>query len=313
MIKMRKKPKIGFKSSLPRTIYEDVVSELLGVGGNHYLGLTIHYYNCSGQNLYFRFTGSGPAGWTSGSVDLGLLADGAESFKDMFNFMYRTSPVWETTETLSFTLAGYTDAGYTNLYCTFTRQTTMIFIRRTDAEWTEDYFESFEGGVGGWAVVAEQEGHSADYQTIGVDNTHYVEPLLTGQALFVTYGGYYNGAYRERRWRIYKSLTTPNKNEVYAYIHIRLEADRPCGGVSYKVCFKHIKIWFGKYLVYIGQPYDGNTAEYVTRSRWYRIIVPLPANTTEELRIIIDAGINAGGTSAEAYTYIDCIRILSRD
>jgi len=152
-----------------------------------------------------------------------------------------------------------------------------------------------------------------------------MEPYLTGHCLYGLYGGYYNSNYRERRYRIYKEFTTPDRNEVYAIIYLRFTGkiwdvgegeyvSCPCGGSGLKLCFKHVKIWFGSYLEYIGKPYENTTSEGITRDEWMVFVVPLPKNTTEELRIIVDVAIyGSGGSAPRAITYIDAVRIISRN
>jgi len=109
---MSKKQLIGFKTSLPKTIYTDIVGECFGVGPKIELGFTIHYYNNSGQKLYFKLLGSGPTEWSSGSRVLDSLNNGEEAYKDSWSFMDRDTPTSERTEVVTLTLKGYTDAGY---------------------------------------------------------------------------------------------------------------------------------------------------------------------------------------------------------
>jgi hypothetical protein len=304
----------------PRTIYTDIVS----IPEPCRLGFTFHYYNYSDSNLYFRIVGSGPSPWTGSSTDLGLVNSGVNDYTALNQFMSRTKPAAETEEWLTFTLQGFSDAGYTNLVHEFSRAVPVIFLKSDDGTWTVDELDNFDDlsectdcePQDGWYVVYEYEGHTADKQYIDIV-TDYV--LSSSFALKARYQPYYNTSFRERRYRIYKSFTTPNKSEIYAIINVRWDATcSPTGGGacgSMKAASKYMIIkWGDTQLIYIGKPYDTVQQDYFPRDKWLRFVVPLPANETDELRIVVDAAIAADGAGVYGpmWTWLDDIKIISR-
>jgi len=315
-----KKHSIYFETPLARTIYTDIVD----APDPCKMGITIHYYNYSDQNLYFKFFGEGPSPWVSNSSEIGLINSGIHEYKNFNNFMERTSPTIETEEWITFTLRGYSDAGYTNLVYEFSRAIIVKFLDSEDGSWTLNELDNFDDLVecddcepqDGWYVVYEKEGHGADAQVIDIVSDYVLSSSL---ALRARYTAYYD-PFRERRYRIYKEFTTPNKSEVYVIINFRWDADCPPtgGGVcgSLKAASKYMRItWGDTELLHIGRQYDAVEEDYFPRDKWMRFIVPLPKNTTEELRIIVDAAIwgSGSGVYGHMYVWLDDIKIISRD
>jgi len=293
----------------PKTIYTDIV----GMPDPMLLGLTIHYYNHSDGNLYMKIFGSGPSPWSSNSVALELLNSGGNAYINLDNFLSRTKPASETTEQITLTLRGYSDSGYSNLVYEFARNTTVVFIKSNDGSWTQDFLNNFDDGtVQGWAQLPEKTGHGSDAQYLTIA-TDYV--LSTPYSLKMKYVAFYNGInMRERRERIYKSFTTPNRNTVYAILNVRVDAIHGCSGISYRCCNKYLRINSGDTtLIHIGRQFDNVTTEYFPRVKWMRFVVPLPKSTTLEFRIVVDVGYAAYSTAGyEFYFWLDDFQIISK-
>lgn len=143
----------------PKTIYTDIVS----MPDPMLLGVTIHYYNQSDGTLYMKIYGSG-TGWSSNSVQLGSLTTGTNDWYNLDNFLSRSKPASATTETITLTLKGYSDAGYTTEVYSFSRSVTVIFIKSDDGTWTTDDEDNFDDGTTmGWSGNALGLGVSAAF------------------------------------------------------------------------------------------------------------------------------------------------------
>lgn len=304
---------IFFEINVPKTIYTDIV----GMPANMVLGVTIRYYNSTTQALYFKFFVSG-TGWSSNSQELGSLAAGGSAYRNFDDFTSRSTPASETEDTLHFELKAYTDAGYTDEVFSFSRDTTVKFIKSDDGSWTLDEHDTFETDIEGWAQLPEYEGHGADYQEIAISADTYIQG---SKSLRVKYHAYYGDPdpMRERRERIYKSFTTPDRNIVYAIINVRVTAQCLVDGCpppdTRKTQLKYLNINYngGTPLIHLGKTYDGYVeADYFPRNKWMRLMVPLPKDSTIELRVVVDVGCYAGGAGCWWHTYLDDIKIISK-
>jgi len=298
--------KVFFEIDLPKTIYSDVV----GMPASMVLGVTIRYYNSTGQALYLKFFVSG-TGWSSNSQELGQLAAGGNAYRNFDNFTSRTKPAAETENILHFELKGYTDSGYTNEVYSFSRDTTVKFIKSDDGSWTLDEYDDFETDVEGWAVLWEYQGHGSDACSVARASDQKTHGTYS---LKMTAAVYYDGLGRERRTRVFKSFTTPNRNTVYAILNVRVSAAHGVSG-TLKCQLKYLQVnRNGTLLIYLGRPYDQLESDYFPRDRWMRIMVPLPKNTTLEVRVVTD--VNYAATSSYTclvYQWLDDFKIISKD
>lgn len=284
----------------PRTIYRD----LLNLPSPVILGITIRYFNYDDVGLYFRVTGSAP-GYTFGTVDMGLLASGADAYRNLDNFASRAKPAAELQENIKLILRAYTDAAYTTLKWTFERTITVIFIDSSDPSYTVDELDNFDDGtVQGWAVANEQ-GNYSGYPQLPVV-TDYV--LSAPYSIRMTQSAVGAGPLRGR---LYKSFTTPNKRVVYAIIDMRLGKD-PAG---YRGWDKNVRVQRdGAIIVYLGRPYDAVEARYFPNDKWVRVVTPLPKDTTLEMRLVHEIyAANALSTAYLSYLWIDDFKIISKD
>jgi hypothetical protein len=281
-----------------RTIYHDIAS----LPDPVIQGLTIRYFNHDDVDLYFKITGSG-TGYTFTPVNLGLLATGANAYKNLDNFVSRAKPSIEMGENITLILTAYTDAGYTNLKWTFERVVQVIWINSADPSYTLDESDNFDDGtVQGWAAV-QDEVNKAAISSFGVA-TDYV--LSTPYSLKCSFFAYYP---YEARVRIYKSFTTPNKDRIYAIIDVRIDKNASAP----QVWLKNLQIKQDTtILVFIGRPFDTAAALYTPIAKWIRIVVPLPKSTTLELRVVHShARLGAGG-SDYGYVWLDDFKIISK-
>jgi hypothetical protein len=290
-----------------RTIYRDIVNLPDPVK----LGLTIRYFNHDDVGLYFQITGSG-AGYTFGTVNLGLLAAGANAYRNLDEFASRAKPSasdlpnGEMEENITLILKAYTDSGYSNLKWTYERTVTVHWINSVDSAWTVDVLNNFDDGtVQGWAV-ADETGNDTGlgYPAIGVATDYVLSPpysLIIRQQNNST-------SIKEVRARLYKSFTTPNKDKVFAIFDIRnrqYSADYPRSN--------YIKITRDDTtLVFIGKPHPSDIVA-IPVDKWIRIVVPLPKNTTLELRIIQSFyKWDSGGTTNYPGLRLDDFKIISK-
>ena len=291
----------------PRTIYRDV----LNLPDPVKLGITIRYFNHDDVTLYFKITGSG-TGYTFGTVELDSLASGADAYKNLDQLASRTKPSagdftnGEFEETVTLTLKAYTDAGYTEPpKWTFERSVTVHWIKSDDAAFTVDELDNFDDGtVQGWAV-ADETGNLGGFPTINVVNDFVLSPpwsckMIGSNASFPI----------EVRSRLFKQFTTPNKPVVYAIMDVRTLSER---ALDWN-CLVQIQR-DGTVLVHLGLFYTPCLAaacDCIPEDKWMRVVVPLPKDTTLDVRIVHSC--QAGGV-AGAGTYdlwIDDFKIISK-
>jgi hypothetical protein len=251
-----------------RTIYHDIAS----LPDPVIQGITIRFFNYDDVSLYFKIAGSG-TGYTFTPANLGLLASGANAYKNLDQFASRARPTsaqlpsGEMMESIVLTLTAYTDAGYTNLKWTFNRTVTVIWLNSGDAAFTLDELDNFDDGtVQGWA---------ADYNVAVV--TDYV--LSVPYSLRTDRQGGGANPY-SITLNAYKQFTTPNKNEVYAIFDIRNSGNASTDFLKSISIVKDSTV-----LSYLGNAYDTAHVDYVPQNKWIRIIVPLPKSTTFTLHI----------------------------
>jgi len=271
-----------------RTIYSDLVN----LPDPLYKGLTVRIFNADDVTLYMRVDGYA-AGWTFTSNDFGSLASGANFYRNIDNFGTRAKPAAATEETVTVRLRAYTDAGYTNLKWTFERVIDVIFIKSDDGSWTQDFLDNFDDGtVQGWAVVSEWGGGTFTLTVVSdyfLSAPYSVRMRQIGTDIFA-------------RCRLYKSFTTPNRNNVYAICDVRQSG----------AYMKNLRLgWDTNQLVYLGRPYDTADAHYTPVNKWMRIVFPLPKNATLEVRVVQETGRSSGTVLGDLW--FDDFRIISKD
>jgi len=285
-----------------RTIYRDIVNLPDPVK----LGLTIRYFNHDDVGLYFQITGSG-TGYSFGTVNLGLLASGANAYQNLDEFASRAKPSssdlpsGEKEETITLTLKAYTDSGYTNLKWTYNRTITVKFINSADPSYTTDVLNNFDDGTTqGWTATAELNTSCS----LGVASDYV---LSTPYSLRNDVSGTYTGGAQSRA-RINKSITTPNKTSIYAIIDLRMHHGGGQGGVEN--C--RVQSYIGTTLttsIYLGRPYVQQGDPWVPEDKWLRLVVPLPANTTLELRLLQES---YAGVGIAWYLWLDDFKVVSK-
>lgn len=318
--KNNQKKSIFFEMNLPKTIYTDI----LNMPDPMNLGLSIRYYNNTTENLYFKFFVEG-TNWSSNSQTLGILNAGNNEYENFDDFTSRSKPAGETQETLHFTLKAYDDAGYTNERYSFSRDTTIIFIKSDDGTWTEDFNDTFETGIDGWAWSWIHEGHVTDNASLAKNGGHKVEGSFALKATINTFFACLGiGDGWRRHIRLYKSYNTPNKNTVYAIINVYVICAEACpiGGTANFCCFKTLDVKADdSHLIRIGNVPTPNcqdqseygSADQFPRNKWMRIVVPIPANQSVELRVEVCAHTYSDGGGLEHSVWLDDIKIISRD
>jgi len=286
-----------------RTIYRDIYN----LPDPVILGMTIRYFNLDDVTLYFQITGSG-AGYTFTPVNLGSLGSGTNAYINLDNFVSRAKPSagsltnGELDEQITLTLNAYTDAGYSILKWTFNRIVSVKFINSNDPAFTVDFLNNFDDGtIQGWAVANEQNNFTAGgYPSIAVSNAFSLSAPYSVRMEQACVSGTW-----VVRARLYKSFATPNRTHVYAIMNIR--STQVYGGTEY---LKRIEIQKdGTLLIYLGKGGDYVASHYVPINKWMRIVVPLPSNTTVEVRIVQEwYGNNTGFR-----LYMDDFTIVSKN
>jgi len=282
---------------IPKTIYRD----RFNLPDPMLLGLTARYYNWDDIQLYFRVTGSGP-GYTFGTVNLGALVSGANAYINLDQFASRPKPSGEVEEEITLILRAYTDAGYTTLRWTYERVVHVKIIDSNDPSYTVDVLNNFDDGtVQGWAAANEQGNMAGKPTVVVVDDYVLSAPYsLRMEAQAATTG------IGEVRSRLYKSFTTPDKNNVFAIIEYRQGQETATTYYKYNAVQRN-----GTTLVFLGRPYAATAESFVPKNKWMRIVVSLPRNTTLEIRIILDH--YSPGSTALVRLVIDDFRIISKD
>lgn len=298
---------------IPKTIYADVVD----MPDPMILGVTIHAYNHSDSTLYMQISGSGPSGWNTNSVNLNTMSSGAGAYFNLDNFLSRTRPASAITESVTLTLRGYSDSGYTTLIYTFQRTVTVVFIKSNDGSWTTDFSDNFDDGtVDGWA---------ANYSNFNLHGCSASASIATDYVLSSPYsckgtitGEVWYGNYGVCGGELYKSFTTGIHTTTYAIINVRLGEDST-GAISPIYAGLMLSILQDStVLTYLG---IGLLEAYETdkfpRNRWVRIVVPLPSNTTFILRIRTAVALNCSGFYGDGpwinnYIWIDDFKIISQ-
>jgi hypothetical protein len=220
------------------------------------LGLTIRYFNHDDVGLYFQITGSG-TGYTFGTVNLGLLASGADAYQNLDEFASRAKPSasdlpdGEMEENITLILKAYTDSGYTNLKWTYERIVTVHWINSADPAWTVEVLNNFDDGTPqGWNITTGSIGVATDYvlsapYSLKGDRNDGVS--ATGYAPYLNY------------FRISKDSDV--------LVHIGYWDTFPAEGTG-------------------GHIFD-STTDFCPRNKWMRVVVPLPANQTLTLKIFL--------------------------
>jgi hypothetical protein len=282
-----------------RTIYHDIAS----LPNPVIQGITIRYFNYDDSSLYMQITGSG-TGYTFTPVNLGLLASGANAYRNLDNFVSRAKPTaaqlpnGEMSENITLTLKAYTDAGYTILKWTFDRVVTIIWINSADAAFTVNFLDNFDDGtVQGWSAVNDDTINCSGTSsaTVAAAADYVLSPPFSLKHTMYCQTG--SGTLSH----IEKSFTTPNKSAVYAIIDIRGLTDNWMN--AYKI-LKDLTV-----LVQIGVDVYSTTAT-APEQKWLRIVVPLPSNTTVLLKIQIRTRTNATGRTV--YLWLDDFKIVSK-
>jgi len=278
----------------PRTIYTDLVN----LPDPIYLGVEVRIFNYDDVALYMRVDGYA-TGWTFTSNDFGSVASGGNIYRNIDNFGTRAKPAAPAEEDITIRLRAYTDAGYTNLKWTYERVVHVVYIKSDDGSWTQDVLNNFDDGtVQGWAWVNESY-VSGSTLAVAVD---YVLSNPYSLKLDETSDG--GAGTNPRRARLYKSFTTPNRNNVFAIIDIRTSRT--------DARLKNLRVQTdGTILMYIGRAHDTVTTDYRAYGRWWRIVIPLPKNTTLELRFVDEWWIDLG--LRHVYIWLDDFKIISKD
>lgn len=237
----------------PKTIYTDIV----GLQDPLWLGVTIHYYNESGDPLYMKIFISHP-NWASGSYELGLLPTASSAFYNWDNCSSRSKPITETTEAVTFTLKGYSDAAYTIEMASFSRDVTVVMLKSDDGSWTLDEHDNFDTppGVQGWAC-----------KTLPGDQSMFLACDIATDF----------------------KLSSPNSYKIISQI---INVSSPW----YKYCF--LKYWEFKegsnLLMHLGAPESEHSGweirgDKIPKQKWIRMVVPLPKDKITEIQIIQDS------------------------
>jgi len=276
-----------------RSIYTDLVN----MPDPLKLGIDIRIYNYDDVGLYMRIDGYNAA-WTCGTVNCGLVASGANLLQWLDQWASRAKPAAATTEVITIRLRAYTDAGYSNLKWTYTRSITVVMIKSDDGSWTQDILNNFDDGtLQGWSK-ALLEGSNGDVNGISADF------CLSSPYSFRADTRQVGGGVRHQ---FQKAITTPNKNNVFAIINVRFSDAHQPGNVG----LKNFQVLYNStLLLFVGLAYAGNAAETLPNNRWFRVIVPLPRNTSLTLKL------HCYGYSLANWdmrTWIDDFMLISKD
>jgi hypothetical protein len=289
-----------------RTVYIDIVDLPDPVK----LSLTVRYFNHDDITLYFQITGSAP-GWTIGTVNLGSLASGANAYGVLTEFASRAKPTAETEEDITLTLNAYTDSGFTNLKWTTTRTLHIVFIKSDDPSYTLDILNNFDDGTAqGWSALAVLN-CSSGQPVLQTARTDYVlsppySIRLSNTKNEGTWYGIVQGA-------LQKSITTPNKDIIYAICDLRL-SQAHSGANPRTHYLKQLIIRYDTYDLLNFGIADSVAQHYLPVDKWIRAVIPLPKNVAITLKIIIGfyAQVVTSGDYAICYAWTDNFKVISK-
>ncbi|MHA1742919.1 MAG: hypothetical protein ACTSV6_01555, partial [Candidatus Heimdallarchaeota archaeon] len=299
----------------PCIIYRDIV----GVPETTYLGLTVRIFNWKDTTLYFSITGSGE-GYTFKTVQLGTVGSGKNKYFLLDAFATRPRPTpeeleeGEKIETIELILSAYSDENYTDLVETYAKQVTVHWINSEDPAWTVDVLNNFDDGtVQGWAV-ANEANNEPGYPILEVVSDYVLSAPYSIRMNQLDNWLVADGDAIRVRAKLYKSFTTPNKDKVFAVFNIRVSGyvDRGRPTIAHKnLRFKRDEIT----LIFLGHPYIEDPTSFIPKNKWMRIVVPLPKNTTLELRIVHEwcDYSNYGYSTGGAYLWLDNFKIISKE
>lgn len=288
----------------PRTIYRDLPS----LPDPALLGITIRYYNLDDVGLYFRVTGEAP-GYTFGTVDLGLLGSGANTFKNLDEFASRAKPSAELSESIKLILRAYTDSGYTNLKWTCERTVNVVWIDSSNPSYTVDVLNDFNDGTAqGWDGLCDGLGTFSIAVVPGV----FSSPPYSVRAQRYDGSGrtgchYYGGGVY-----LFKTFTTPDRARIYAIFDVRLSNEITTGSV-WRRLFRVYRA--SRVVIQLGWTALVVGVDQIPGDKWIRVVVPLPRNTS--LKLTLEYAINYHNPSdyiPKLYTWMhmDDFKIISK-
>jgi len=284
--------------------------------------MTVRYFNHDAVNLYFRITGSG-AGYTFGTVDLGLLAPGTDAYANLDGFGSRAKPaagafaLGEFEEVITLTLRAYTDAGYTILKWTYERSVTVHWIKSDDPAFTVDFLNNFDDGtVQGWAA-AIVDGNPAPTGAEVAVVTDYVlsAPYALRGRVYHSYTGTGTFTYWGRG-QTYKQFITPNKSAVFCIADVRISGSGTGAISGVTVYGKQVQARKDTdVLILLGKTPDLVLTEYFPKDKWVRLVFPLPANVTLTVRLYWALTVRftaSGGFTINCFIHLDDFKIISK-
>jgi hypothetical protein len=289
------KNKIELKTSLPKTIYTDIV----GLADPMLLGVTIRYYNYSDETLYMQIVGGGTY-WNNHTVNLGSLGSGNNTYANLDNFLSRAVPAAATNETINLTLNGYSDSEYTDLVYTFSRSVTVVFIKSNDNSWTTDFADNFDNAsVMGWGCT-RVDGIDDSYMNAIATSTSYVTSpsysllsrergSLVAHSLHLVTGSYIQN--------IYKSFALPNKSIIYVMFNIRLSTCCLVGTGGYgqppACAITRLRTFVNDtiQITQLGYAVTSSSVDEIPRNRWIRVVLPLATYKNTTIKIAIESAI----------------------
>lgn len=281
-----------------RTIYRDIVN----LPDPVLLGMTIRYFNHDDVGLYMQITGSGP-GYTFGTVNLGLLGSGASAYQNLDEFASKAKPSvgdlpdGEMEENATLILRGYTDAGYSILKWTFERVVTVYWINSADAAFTVDFLNNFDDGtVQGWTATAEV----GAVLSFNIATDYVLSPPYSAKL------EYWNETSSYAISRMSKTFETPNKSKVFAIMDFRGSFLFPDTHYIRAVQIRN----GGVVLVQIGE-WSSAEADAMPKDKWMRVVVPLPPNSSVDLRIAA-YGYRGAIPCHSCYLWLDDFKIISK-
>lgn len=292
----------------PCIIYRDIV----GVPETTYLGLTVRIFNWKDTTLYFSITGSGE-GYTFKTVQLGTVDSGKNKYflLDAFATKPRPAPEeleeGEKIETIELILSAYSDEDYTDLVETYTKQVTIHWINSEDPAFNTEVLNNFDDGtVQGWNLEAVSSKTKVELSVA----SDYA--LSAPYSLKARHRYYYYSYPASTTARLYKSFTTPDKDEVFAILNIRLDR-MPAEGYDSGYA-KAVEIWCNNTLLMRLGGATTTNKDNVPLDRWIQVTVPLPKDQTVVIEIRWSGTHGSyGGTWDQWYIlWLENFRIISK-
>ena len=283
-------------------IYADIV-DFNGMVWKPRLKIT----NNEGQDLYFQVKQNpdtpSPARYTVYTTNLGSVAHGSTAEFTNWDGIEVTGANAPTSgdipsgstleETVHCRLEAYTDDAYTNSWGYVDFDIGFVWINSNDAGWTVVDKDNFDDGTEeGWTAFNHTSSFVAsDFYRTAPYSLYCERRLLGSTGQTVTWADWLG---------FYKSFTIGAVSRAFAVLYFRTDKIEGNGFYAYR---DEVELQVGGQTRYKFFP-ESDTV-------WYKVVIPLDVNATQELRFRTYFRLKAGYTTpAYAKIWLDSVKVI---